>query len=149
MPKRKGLTGDGAPPAGATGLGEALRAIVRGFGELRPESVMETRYYECADLARLGRLPEGFRDWGLCIPRLDFVPVAHIAAAHGHLPEDFDRWDVSTRTGWTAAHQAALYGHLPEGYDGPDYADGEGVTVSDVLALRERAGTGPQPPTTH
>jgi hypothetical protein len=38
----------------------------------------------------------------------------HAAARGGHLPEEFDKWDIADNSGWTVAHDAAAEGKLPK-----------------------------------
>ena len=65
--------------------------------------------------------------------------AAHVAAAHGYLPEDFNQWELCNNSGWTVAHEAANAGCLPSdfGEDDPILWDMEthrGLTVREVYA---------------
>ena len=67
--------------------------------------------------AKNGELPEGFKDWDA--HDADGTMVAHIAAAYGNLPSDFNRWGWRTGVGNgnnTVAHVAAAHGHLPKDF---------------------------------
>lgn len=58
--------------------------------------------------------------------------MAHVAAHHGHIPDDFDRWDIVDRRGWSVAHDAAINNNLPGDFDQWDLTDVDGVTVRNV-----------------
>lgn len=72
-------------------------------------------YEEAIELAKYGHLPADFDKWDLA--DRDGWTVAHVAAACGHLPADFDKWDITDGRGWTVAHVAAEHGHLPADFD--------------------------------
>jgi hypothetical protein len=63
--------------------------------------------------------------------------VAHVAAMHGHLPADFDQWDIASKDGYTVAHVAAQGGYLPEGFDQWGMADSTGWAVAHTAAYHE------------
>ena len=58
--------------------------------------------------------------------------VAHVAAAHGYLPEDFDQWELCNISGWTVAHEAARYNSLPKYFDKWELATKNGYTVRNI-----------------
>jgi hypothetical protein len=88
--------------------------------------------------------------------------VAHIAARNGHLPKDFNRWEIADKrgttiahevirqtkkvpkgltcwemadeTGWTVAHEVAFSAKLPRSFTRWDLADNTGWTVAHAVA---------------
>ena len=93
------------------------------------------------ELARTGRLPEGFSDWHLTRDEGGWT-VAHVAAERGPMPPDFDRWELSDTYGWTVAHVAATHGHLPPGFDRWAIRDKFGRTVAREAMLRGQLPAG-------
>jgi len=81
------------------------------------------------EAAQLGHLPADFDQWDLA--NRSGRTVAHSAAFCGHLPADFDQWDLADNNGVTVAHTAALSGHLPTDFDQWDLANRSGRTVLD------------------
>ena len=62
-----------------------------------------------------------FDQWELtCI---DGRTVAHVAAAHGTLPDNFDQWQLMDADGRTVAHKAARYNNLPPDFYQVDLLD--------------------------
>jgi len=58
--------------------------------------------------------------------------AAHVAAAHGYLPEDFNQWELCNNSGWTVAHEAARHNGIPEGFTQWELTTTSGVTVREV-----------------
>jgi len=84
--------------------------------------------------ARTGHLPPGFTHWE--IRDTDGGTVAHEAAMHGALPPDFNKWNLADFDGYTVAHTAAEHGHLPADFPHMDWTDVDGLTVGEVHARR-------------
>ncbi|PJF37745.1 MAG: hypothetical protein CUN55_20520, partial [Phototrophicales bacterium] len=76
------------------------------------------------------RLLENFDRWSLA-NKYGWT-AAHEAAVAGRLPEDFDQWHLADKYGWTVAHVAARYGCLPKKFDQWDLADKDGKTVAHI-----------------
>lgn len=64
--------------------------------------------------------------------------VAHVAARHDTLPENFDRWEISNYQGWTVAHELVSLREPPPNFSAWDLADKDGTTVAHIAAY---AGT--------
>ncbi len=77
-------------------------------------------------------LPEEQKDELLYLANNLNLTLAHLAAKHGNLPEDFNKWDLRDYKSKTVAHMAAEHGNIPEGFDWKRYGlmcDIEGRTV--------------------
>jgi hypothetical protein len=48
------------------------------------------------------------------------------------MPDNFDRWELADKDGWTVAHEAASLGKLPPGFSRLDLADNKGRTVAQA-----------------
>ena len=48
---------------------------------------------------------------------------------------DFDQWGIMNNEGWTVAHSAAFYGHLPLDFDRWDLKDFAEWSVRDIHDL--------------
>jgi len=96
------------------------------------------------EAARKGHLPSDFDRWELTDK--DGWTVAHVAARRGHLPPDYDRWEWADWTGWTVAHVAAAHDHLPPGFDCWELTDEDGRTVAHVAARYGHLPPGLRPP---
>jgi hypothetical protein len=58
----------------------------------------ELDIYELFKMARKGTLPADFKDWDRADKR--GLTVAHEAAIWGHLPANFDRWELVSKQYW-------------------------------------------------
>jgi len=84
--------------------------------------------------AKMGRLPFGFKEWGIIINKHSGDTVAHVAARAGTLPGYFDWWSLSDNNGRTVAHVAAEFRRLPCGFNQWSLADKNGYTVAHEAA---------------
>jgi len=87
--------------------------------------------------ARHGYLPDDFKGWAWAIPNGGYT-VAHIAAIYGHLPKDFHNWELANEHGVTVAHTAAEHDTLPKGFNRLDLRSHLGTTVAHILAIHGR-----------
>lgn len=81
-----------------------------------------------------GRLPHDFDRWGLRA-HPDGETVAHTAITRDNLPPNFNRWHLADKDGGTVAHIAAARGCLPDGFSQWALADHRGWTVAHEAAL--------------
>lgn len=52
------------------------------------------------------------------------------------MPKDFNQWHLfEPDTGWTVAHEAAFWGHLPDNFNQWNLTDYNGITVADVARM--------------
>ena len=74
---------------------------------------------------------------------MDELQKLFTQARTGTLPPDFDRWDISDKYGGSVAHTAAWHHKLPEDFDRFELwelADDDGITVRDVYNGNDGTG---------
>ena len=85
-------------------------------------------------LARMGKLPEDFKDWRSCREKDTGFTVAHAAAQACTLPAGFKDWGLADEDSWTVAHHALTRGPLPADFKRWEMASWAGYTVAHLAA---------------
>ena len=127
-------------------LMETRRSLPDGFDDWSMACETETHLYYAGDTlahvaARHGYLPDDFKGWAWMSPGSGMT-VAHVAAMYGHLPKDFYNWELAGESGETVAHVAAEFSSLPANFNRLSLCDKTGTTVAHILAIHERLPEG-------
>lgn len=127
-------------------LMETRRSLPEGFDDWSMACTEETLMYNVGDTlahvaARHGYLPDDFRGWAW-MSAGSGMTVAHVAAMYGHLPQDFHNWELAGESGETVAHIAAEFSSLPANFNRLSLCDKTGTTVAHILAIHERLPEG-------
>jgi hypothetical protein len=122
-------------------LMETRRPLPEGFDDWSMASEAETHLYYVGDTlahvaARHGYLPDDFKGWAW-MSTGSGMTVAHVAAMYGHLPKDFYNWELAGHNGETVAHVAAEFSSLPANFNRLSLCDKTGMTVAHILAIQE------------
>ena len=80
-------------------------------------------------------MPDNFEDWGIQSNNDRRRTIAHEAAHHLCLSNDFAQWDLAYPNGWSVAHEFAMAGGIfPDGFDRWDLKTVDGWTVAHFAA---------------
>lgn len=89
-----------------------------------------SHFISIANEIEQGHLPSEFNEWE--ISDENGWSIAHLAAKAGLLPEYFNDWHISDKDGWTVAHEAAKNGNLPTGFTQWHLKDKNRISVKSI-----------------